>query len=197
MPQQQFFRASTAETPIRRRSFFGQLRQLRRDQTGSTAIEFALVAGPFLILIAIIIELGLAFFAGQVLDNAVADAARLIRTGQAQESKLDEAGFKQQVLERLPGFFSTDRLSVDVDSFSSFSSVTSFDAPLIDEDGKMVDNFDFQPGKASQVVIVRVFYRWPMAGSYLGIDFADLADGSRLLGSVAAFRNEPFPDAGS
>lgn len=184
-------RPSAAGQTARPRSFFRAVRRLRRDETGSTAIEFAIVAMPFLILLLVIIELGLAFFAGQLLDNAVTDSARLIRTGQAQQAKLDQAAFKQEVLSRLPSFFSADRLSVDVKSFSNFASVSV--PPVIDEDSNLIDNFAFQPGNASQIVVVRAFYRWPLAGSYLGVDFADLADGSRLLGSIAAFRNEPFP----
>lgn len=189
-PQQSNFTTHQTASP-RRWSFLAHLRRLRRDESASTAIEFAIVAMPFLILMLVIIELGLAFFAGQVLDNAVADSARLIRTGQAIEANLDQAGFKQKILDKLPGFFAEERLSVDVKSYSSFADVTI--PPSIDDDGNLDDDLDFNPGGASQIVVVRVFYRWPMAGSYLGIDFADLADGSRLLGSTAAFRNEPFP----
>lgn len=191
MPLRNFTRAASVDAPARKPSFIGQLTRLRRNESGSTAIEFAMVAMPFLMLLVVIIEIGLAFFASQVLDNAVADSARLIRTGQAHQASLDQAGFKQEVLNRLPGFFSADRLSVDVKTFSSFSTWTS--QPVIDADNNLIDNFVYQPGNASQIVVVRAFYRWPMVGALLGVDFADLADGSRLLGSIAAFRNEPFP----
>ncbi|AXS38893.1 TadE/TadG family type IV pilus assembly protein [Breoghania sp. L-A4] len=193
MSQRHSVSASLPKEPARRPSFVGRLRRFRRNESGSTAIEFALVAMPFLVLLAFLIEIGLVFFAGEVLDNAVAESARLIRTGQAQKASLDADGFKQEVMGHLPGFFSADRLSIDVKTYTSFS--TWAETPLIDEDDKLIEDFSYQTGSASQIVVMRAFYRWPMAGSYFGVDFSDLADGTRLIASIAAFRNEPFPTA--
>lgn len=167
----------------------------RDDESGSTAIEFGLVALPFFALILAIAEIGLMFFAGRILDNAVSDSARLIRTGQAYKAGFNATTFKQDVMARLPNFFSSDRLAIDVRTFSSFAGVSL--PPPIDDDKKLVDNFTYNSGGASDIVVVRVFYRWPMVGSYMGVNFADLADGSRLLGAIQAFRNEPFPETTS
>ncbi len=191
MSQRHSVCASSAGTPARRPSLIARLRRFRRNESGSTAIEFALVAMPFLILLVFLIEIGLVFFAGEVLDNAVAESARLIRTGQAQEASLDADGFKQEVMEHLPGFFSSDRLSIDVKTYTSFS--TWAETPLVDDDNELIEDFSFQTGGASEIVVMRAFYRWPMATAYFGIDFSDLANGDRLLASIAAFRNEPFP----
>lgn len=49
---------------------------------GSAAIEFALVAPVFFILLMGTIETGVIFFAQATLQNAVNDTARLVRTGQ-------------------------------------------------------------------------------------------------------------------
>ncbi|RYE39513.1 MAG: pilus assembly protein, partial [Hyphomicrobiales bacterium] len=58
--------------------------QFGRDDRGVTIIEFGILALPFFTIIAAILETSLVFFAGQILDSAVQDAGRLIRTGQMQ-----------------------------------------------------------------------------------------------------------------
>jgi len=52
---------------------------------GSAAIEFAFVAPIFFALMLGILEIGVMTFAQFALQNSVTDAARLIRTGQAQQ----------------------------------------------------------------------------------------------------------------
>ena len=58
--------------------------KLARRNDGAAAVEFALVAAPFLALVFAIMETAIVFFAGQALETAVADTSRLIMTGQAQ-----------------------------------------------------------------------------------------------------------------
>ena len=60
------------------------VRHIAQDQRGSTAIEFAFVGPPFLLLLLAIFELGLTLTTQSVMDGAARDAARLIRTGQVQ-----------------------------------------------------------------------------------------------------------------
>jgi Flp pilus assembly pilin Flp len=62
------------------------LRRFARKDDGAAAIEFAMVAAPFLALVFAILETAIVFFAGQVLETATADSARLIMTGQAQKA---------------------------------------------------------------------------------------------------------------
>ena len=65
------------------------VRRFVRTDDGAAAVEFAMVAAPFIAIIFAIFETAIVFFAGQVLEVAMADSARLIMTGQAQKS-----GFK-------------------------------------------------------------------------------------------------------
>ena len=64
-------------------------RRWRRDERGSAAVEFAVIAPIFFFLMFVIAETALVFIAEQVMDNAVFETARLIRTGQVQEPPLD------------------------------------------------------------------------------------------------------------
>lgn len=65
-------------------SFGHLLRRFRENRTGASAVEFALIAPIFLVLLFAIIETALMFFASQVLETMTQDAARMILTGQAQ-----------------------------------------------------------------------------------------------------------------
>ena len=55
-----------------------------RNASGSTAVEFALVAPVFLMMMFSIFEVGWFYFANSVVDAAITDMARLVKTGQVQ-----------------------------------------------------------------------------------------------------------------
>src|ERR1700736_976406 len=76
-------------------------RRLLRREDGAAAVEFALVAAPFLALMFAIIETALVFFAGQYLETVVTDSTRLILTGQAQTSAWSQSQFQTQVCAKL------------------------------------------------------------------------------------------------
>ena len=80
-------------------------RRFVRQQDGSAAVEFSLVAIPFLGLTFAILETALVFFAGQTLETAVTDSARLIMTGQAQDKSWTKDDFKTEVCSRIHGLF--------------------------------------------------------------------------------------------
>src|ERR1700704_1188384 len=73
------------------------LRRFRQCEDGATAVEFAMVATPFLALTFAIMETAFVFFAGQALETATADSSRLILTGQAQTQGYTQAQFKDAV----------------------------------------------------------------------------------------------------
>jgi len=174
------------------RSKSGLLSRFRRDTSGVYAIEFAFVALPFFALIFAIIETGLVFFAGSVLDQASSEAARLVRTGQAQQGGLSSTAFKSEICgEMAIPMFACEKLYVDIRTYKQFKDI-AISKPL-DDDGNLQNDFTFNPGSGGEIVVVRVFYEWPIVVNSFGIDLADMANGSRLLSSVHAFRNEPFP----
>lgn len=166
-------------------------RRLGRDQNGAAAVEFALVATPFLALIFAIIESAIVFFAGQVLETAVSDSARLIMTGQAQSASMSQAQFKQQVCNRILGIFDcASGIFVDVKSYASFSAV-NITSP-VNGNKDFVDNFTYSPGNPGDIVVVRLFYQYPVYVSLLGLNLADINGGKRLIAATASFRNEPY-----
>src|SRR5262245_59679828 len=100
------------------------VRRFAHREDGAAAIEFGMVAAPFLALMFAIMETALVFFAGQTMETAVADSARLIMTGQAQSQSFDAAQFKTSVCSKIGGLFNcSGGLYVDVKTYSSFGSV--------------------------------------------------------------------------
>jgi len=180
---------------MKRAFAFPVARRLLRQQDGTAAIEFSLVAVPFFALIFAIMETALVFYAGQTLETAGADSARLIMTGQAQSKGLDKDTFKDAVCDKVKAFglFNcATGLAVDVQKYSQFSDINLSTLPL-DEDGKLkTDGFVYQPGGPGEIVVVRVMYQWPVYVSLLGLNLSDMAGGKRLLMSTSAFRNEPY-----
>lgn len=162
-----------------------------RREDGAAAVEFGLVAAPFLALVFAIMETSVVFFASQTLETAVADSARLIMTGQAQTTGFDQAKFKDEVCKKIYGLFNCSAgVMVDVRTYSSFSSVNL--SKPIDANGNLVNNFTYQPGGPGDIVVVRLLYQYPVYVSLLGLNLADMAGGKRLIVATAAFRNEPY-----
>lgn len=168
-------------------------RRFMRRQDGAVAVEFALILLPFLALMFGIMETSLVFFADQTLETAVADSARLIMTGQAQTQNLTAQTFKDQVCQRIYGLFDCQNgIYVSVQTYSSFGSITN--TPPLDNNGNLVtSNFGYQPGGPGDIVVVRLYYQWPIYVSLMNLsNLANMSNHNRLLVATAAFRNEPY-----
>lgn len=169
------------------------LRRLRRDRRGATMVEFALLMTPFFFLLFGLFEVGLVTWGGLELDNATADTARLVRTGQAQAGGFDETRLRQELCARVALLRDcTARLRLDVRSFPSFASMTP--AQPLGPDGHLRASFAFQPGGPEAIVLMSAFYEWPLMGLVSNLSLGNMAGGNRLLQASTAFRNEPFPE---
>jgi len=140
----------------------------------------------------VIAETALVFIAEQVMDNAVFETARLIRTGQVQNASMTEAQFKTQVCDRVAVFINcnSSNFYLDVKSYATFGDMQTGN-PL-DASNNFTDPGTFAFGTANSIVVVRVYYQWPTNKIFGSLSLKNLANGKRLIGSFAAFRNEPF-----
>ena len=163
-----------------------------RQQSGAAAVEFALIATPFLALTFAILETAFVFFAGQTLEAATADSARLIMTGQAQTAGYSATDFKTQVCNRIYGLFDcTNGITVNVQTYSSFASVNTT-SPITN--GQFdTTNMGYNPGtNPGDITVVQLFYQWPIYVSMLGDNLSTLNGNKRLLSATAVFRVEPY-----
>jgi Flp pilus assembly protein TadG len=167
------------------------IRRFARGNDGIAAVEFGIVAAPFLALMFAIMETAIVFFASQTLETAVADSSRLIMTGQAQNGNLTETQFKAAVCAKILGLFDCQNgIKIDVKKYTGFSSIDT--SKPLDANRNLMTNFGFDPGKQGDIVVVRLMYEWPIYVSLLGFNLADMAGGKRLIIATAAFRNEPY-----
>jgi Flp pilus assembly protein TadG len=177
--------------PSHIRSFRNVLNRFRRNRRGATVVEFALVAPMFFALLFAIIETAFMFFASQVLETVTQDSARLIQTGRAQTGPYTAAQFKADVCARITVMFDcVNGISVDVQSYPSFASINV--ANPIDAGKNFTNPNNYSPGDPGDIVVVRLFYQYPVYVSLLGFNLSNITGGKRLLAATAAFRNEPY-----
>jgi Flp pilus assembly protein TadG len=184
----------------KRFTLLAALRRFRGSRRGSAAVEFELVAPVFFALLFAIIESALMFFASQVLETVAQNSARVLLTGQAQSGSVtacavsgvstpcSQTTFKTYVCNQIPALFDCAKLYVDVVSTNSFGSLslTSYgDSCSFNPTG-----VQYSAGTAGQVVVVRLFYQWPLFVTGLGFNMG--CSNKRLLVATAAFKNEPF-----
>jgi len=165
-----------------------------RDQRGVTAIEFGLLALPFFTIIAAIIETAMVFFAGQVLDSAVEDASRMIKTGRAQASSYTMSNFRTLMCDYTFSIFDCTKIRIQVKKITNFSSTTTTASPTTctTTSCELTLSEDWVPGVGRDVIQVFAYYRWPLLINLPYFNMKNQPDNYRLLGATRVFRNEPF-----
>ncbi len=162
-----------------------------RAHDGAAAVEFALVAAPFLALLFAIMETAFVFFAGQSLEYAVSQAGRLIMTGQADAAGYDQGSFKTQVCSQIVALFDCqNKLYVNVQKYSSFGDAST--TPPYQNGQLDTSKMNYQPGGPGDVIVVSFYYQWPIYVSLFSDGLANQNGGNRLLVATSVFRNEPY-----
>jgi Flp pilus assembly protein TadG len=167
------------------------LRQFARQRNASSTVEFGLLAAPFIALTIGIIQTAMVFFASQTLETAAAAAGRLVLTGQAQIAGWNAAQFKSQVCSQIYGIINCQSsLYVDVETYSSFAAV-GLGMPI--SNGTFNSGtLGYNPGGPGDIVVVRLYYQFPLYVKLLGLNMSNLTNGSDLLAATAVFKNEPY-----
>jgi Flp pilus assembly protein TadG len=113
-------------------------------------------------------------------------------TGQAQTASYTKTDFKTAVCDRLAGgmFNCSTGVYVDVKTYSSFSAVTA--APPVVNGQLVTSNMTYTPGNPGDIVVVRLYYQWPIYVSMFSNNLANLNGNNRLLVATSVFRNEPY-----
>jgi Flp pilus assembly protein TadG len=191
-----------------------------RDASGATAVEFGLVALPFLMMLAGIIDVGTYYFALNTLDRGIDETARFIRTGEAQTGGFSYSaatqtanpgldattiqGFKVKVCEQAKaagGNFDCSKFTVVLNFGATWADVaaanqtcTQGTAPnvTLNAGTTSTDQLTAHVGGTSSVVIATVCYPWDVAKFLPFLKVGNLQDGSMLLQSSTAFQTEPY-----
>ena len=167
-------------------------RRFRRDDNGAAVVEFAIIAMIFFWLFMGLLEIGLLMIFNNGLEDGVARASRLIRTGQVFRQNISAEEFRKQICKHVVLKRSCNtKLAVDVRAFRDFSSVK--DLPMPSLNGNSIDvSQNYQTGAPRQVVVVRAFYNWEFFTPMIGALMSRNGGNSLLLQVATTFRNEPY-----
>lgn len=176
------------------------------DRRGSTALEFAMLAMPFALLVFAILESCISFAGQELMANATDDIARQLRTGQLKKANVTDASIKKLICDKLavmvttncPGSGSSASLLVDLREYPTFADAAAAGFKI--QNGEIVltgttsTSFTVSPGLAESRNMLRVFYKWPVITDFLAKQMANLKDGKTLHFASVTWQNEPFDD---
>ncbi len=168
-------------------------RAYRTDAKGATAVEFAMVALPLLMLLFSVLELAMVFLISTTLENATYNAARQIRTGSFQGGGTPTAqAFKTSICSSLAwlGSNCTANVEVDVRTYATFTNPTIPDP--ISSGTFNTASLSFTPGAAGEIVLVRAFYKWTLLTPFLNGGLQKLNGGISVITAASLFKNEPY-----
>ena len=184
-----------------------------RDRDGAAALEFALLAVPFLLLVFATFETFFAYAGEQLMANAVETMSRKIRTGeitfgQGKVTDVTETEFRQIFCDEVSILSlcsnteaaTPSKLYLDVRQFASFADMprgiprVSSD-PYADLD---TSAFDFAPGGPETKNMVRAYYRWQIMTDIMRPFITNIRPANKpiptdyLIVWTSAFENEDY-----
>lgn len=167
-----------------------------RNRSGSTAVEFSLLALPFAALVFAILESCISFAGQQVMSNITDDIARQIRTGQLKPADLTQATLKKMICDELEIMVAKDcpGLEVDLREFPTFEAAAQVRIRLTADKDLNTSDFAVTPGLSMSKNMLRVFYKWPVITDFMSKLMSNLKDGKTLHFATVTWQNEPFDD---
>ncbi len=186
------------------------LDRFARNTRGAAAMEFAMIALPLFTMIFAVMELALVLLISISLEDAASTMARQIRIGAvtapgvaataSSGAALDLKDFKAQLctyIVLVPSSSCNSQIQVDVQPFINFSGV-ALPSPI--SGGTFsTSGFCFASGSPGNVVLMRVYYLWPLLTPFLlnGLENVTNYSGASAPGRWVAvsatevFVNEP------
>ena len=165
-------------------------RWIKRKE-GTTAIEFSLMAIPYVMLTIGIIELSIMYAAASLLEGATSSASRMVRTGQIQQSGVaqPEDAFREAMCNYATVLIRCDDIVIEAVPLASFSDAEDMQ-PQYDEDGNLLSR-GFALGGSNDRVLIRVAYRYSMMTPFIGPLLVGPSN-SRLFMSTIVLQSEPY-----
>lgn len=188
-------------------------RAFARSRDGSAAIEFALLAIPYFMVIFAIIETFVAFAAEELVSNAVDTMSRKMRTGQitynlGRTTDVNTAvafrtAFCNEVsilIQCSPSEISTpSKLFLDVRTYANFSDMPTTIPMTATGLDTSLSAMQYSPGGSGTRNMVRAYYKWQVITDLVRpyITPYKTTTGARLneylIVATAAFQNEQYP----
>ena len=163
-----------------------------QSETGSAAVEFAIIAAILITLTVGALELFVVMQAQAYLETAAEEAGRLVLTGQAKASTTSQAQFKMAVCGKVPALLTCSKLMVDIQVAPAFSSA-NVTAPTItyDSNGNINNTWKYDPGGPGSIIVLRLMYQWPVFPVFK-FRLANQTNSTLLLMATSVFKNEAY-----
>ncbi len=191
-----------------------RFRSLLRDRAGATAIEFAILLIPLLMVLFATFETFIAFAVEQVVVDATNKMARQLKTGQitfnlGRSTDMTETEFRQAYCDLIsiaitcsPTEAATpDKLWIDLQAVADFADIPTT-IPRVSTDARSdldTTNFAFSPGGPNTINMLRVYYRreviTDLVRPYISnlTRSGDTSPSEFLIVGTTAFKNENYP----
>jgi Flp pilus assembly protein TadG len=167
------------------------LSRLWKKTDGATAVEFAIVGVPFVFIMVGLVEVSLMFAANSLLQDATSDAARMIRTGQVQQTTGDpEQVFHDELCRASSVFLDCSKIQYEVVTLNGFDDAQD-NLPSFDGNGDLISQ-GFTPGGVSDVVLIRSVYYYPLMTPFLGPLLADGPNQTKFMMTTMVMQTEPY-----
>lgn len=187
--------------------------RFRRNSDGAAAVEFALVALPFLALCGAVFQIAFQIWATQNFDRALQTAVRTIFTGQfqlANSGQTDPAVLLANLKTTMcgppnaliPTLFNCQGVKIDVATANTFAGAAPA-TPINAATGTWSTGFgtNYACAKPGTIVVVTAAVQFPTFFNLLGLGTRRFTSGegagSSLLTSTAVFRTEPYQIVGA
>ncbi|CDN50521.1 Flp pilus assembly protein TadG [Neorhizobium galegae bv. orientalis] len=202
---------SGAPVPVKGRR--GAWRRIIRSKDGAAAIEFALLAIPYFLIVFAIVETFIAYTGEQLVANAVDTMARKLRTGNItyglnRGTDKNQTEFRRAFCAEISILITCsdaeittpDKLLLDVRSFASFALIPKTIPRSGGDFGELdTSSFAYAPGPAKSINMLRAYYRWDVVTDLIRPYITNVrpANGGRpsyfLIVETSAFRAEDYP----
>jgi Flp pilus assembly pilin Flp len=181
------------------------LRRLWRDDSGTTAIEFAFIALGLVYFMVGIIEFAMAMTVGNSLEAATNLSSRLGKTGYVDEqAETQEQTILDEVERRVGPMIDMEKLEITNEVYNDFESLTTPDLfEDQNDDGDTedpgewtdVDGDGFRDGKdgvgeAGNIVVYKIMYPWQVFTPGIGRIIGN--EGIINLAAYSVVKNEPY-----
>lgn len=191
--------------PLRR--LLKRLLRARRDERGSTAVEFALIASVLIFIIAGIVEFSLVMVVNNSLEAATSISSRVGKTGFADTGQSREETILAEIENRAGGLIDIDDVDIDSLAYESFDEIgkpepwNDANSDGVPDDGEYTDingngQWDQDMGIAGfggsdEVVVYTITYDWEIVTPLLS-EVIGGSDGAVTLSARWVVKNEPF-----
>jgi Flp pilus assembly protein TadG len=175
-------------------------RAFLRNDKAATAVEFGLVAAPFLALLVAIVQTSLVFFAQRVLDEVTEEAGRYLMTGQMQQGGVTQTNFVTNYVcggsntsALVTALFTCSNIMVNVQNYASFAAANTATPTLtFNTNGTVGNTWSYNTGNPGDILVLQIMYLWPVVLGPLSFNLSNEPNNTRLLVSTVVFKSEPY-----